>query len=98
MTEKPSYGELEQRVKDLEAEIYELRKTKDSLLEKDKRSTHAKRLARISGIVQRKGSEERTDAHLSDTHAASGSQSTIVNLSSVARPGEGGLKIDNHYR
>ena len=42
MTEEPFYGELAQKVKDLEAEIYELRMIKDPLLERDKRSTRLK--------------------------------------------------------
>ncbi len=51
MVQKPTYEDLEQKIKTLEKEVDEHRKIKTALLERDKRSTAARRMAHIGDWV-----------------------------------------------
>lgn len=51
MAQKPTYEDLEQKIKTLEKEVDEHRKIKTALLDRDKRSTAAKRMAHIGDWV-----------------------------------------------
>jgi len=51
MAQKPTYADLEKKIRTLEKEVDEHRKIKTALLERNKRSTAAKRMARIGDWV-----------------------------------------------